>query len=356
MPACWAAPARACNVPVFQWALENWAPDPYGVLIFHHGPIDADSRAVVNFLDQAARSDQAPANVAARAVDVSKPMSPGIEKIWKAQPDPKLPRMLVLPPMRYGMDPAFAVWSGSPSMDRAKALIDSPARRRIANHIRSGDAAVWVLLESGDRAADDAAAKVLARELQRAEELLELPPQDPYGLDQGIGYQDPAGPAPATHPETDDPEPPLKPTFSMLRVSRADPAEATFVATLLAAEPGLADEKPVLPMAFPIFGQGRVVEPFIGKGIEPDNILMACEFFVGPCSCTIKAQNPGTDLLFATDWAGPAVEPTEEAAATPQARPAATGGLLRNVGIAAGALIVAALVAVVLVSRRTSRS
>ena len=33
-----------------------------------------------------------------------------------------------------------------------------------------------------------------------------------------------------------------------------------------------------------------------------DNILEASGFLVGPCSCTVKELNPGTDMLFAADW------------------------------------------------------
>ncbi len=56
------------------------------------------------------------------------------------------------------------------------------------------------------------------------------------------------------------------------------------------------------PMAFPVFGRGRVLYALIGKGINPDMIRRACEFMVGPCSCQVKAQNPGFDLLTNYNW------------------------------------------------------
>jgi len=40
----------------------------------------------------------------------------------------------------------------------------------------------------------------------------------------------------------------------------------------------------------------------VGKGINRDNILMACEFLLGPCACEIKNLNPGTDMLIAANW------------------------------------------------------
>jgi hypothetical protein len=40
----------------------------------------------------------------------------------------------------------------------------------------------------------------------------------------------------------------------------------------------------------------------VGKGMTEDNIGKACAFLVGPCSCTIKRLNPGTDMLMTADW------------------------------------------------------
>jgi hypothetical protein len=42
--------------------------------------------------------------------------------------------------------------------------------------------------------------------------------------------------------------------------------------------------------------------PLIGAGITPQNIQEAAGFLAGPCSCEVKEQNPGFDLLVGTDW------------------------------------------------------
>ena len=55
-------------------------------------------------------------------------------------------------------------------------------------------------------------------------------------------------------------------------------------------------------MAFPVIGRGRVLYALVGKGIFRDTIAMASRFVVGPCSCQVKDQNPGFDLLLAVDW------------------------------------------------------
>jgi hypothetical protein len=56
------------------------------------------------------------------------------------------------------------------------------------------------------------------------------------------------------------------------------------------------------PMAFPVFGRGRALYALVGKGIAPDVIEEACVFLTGGCQCTVKAQNPGVDLIMNVDW------------------------------------------------------
>ena len=94
---------------------------------------------------------------------------------------------------------------------------------------------------------------------------------------------------------------PLKLSFSQLRVSRKDAAEQAFLQMLLNCEPDLGDYKDE-PMVFPVFGRGRALEPLIGKGLSLDNVWDYCAYITGACSCEVKKQNPGVDLLTALDW------------------------------------------------------
>ena len=56
------------------------------------------------------------------------------------------------------------------------------------------------------------------------------------------------------------------------------------------------------PIAIPVFGRGRSYFALVGKGINDDNIDEACQFLAGACSCEVKSQNPGVDLLFRVNW------------------------------------------------------
>jgi hypothetical protein len=70
-------------------------------------------------------------------------------------------------------------------------------------------------------------------------------------------------------------------------------------------EPDLRDpEIAGQPMAFPVFGRGRALYALVGAGIVPGTIEDASQFLVGACQCTVKADNPGIDLLMSADWDG----------------------------------------------------
>ena len=101
---------------------------------------------------------------------------------------------------------------------------------------------------------------------------------------------------------TADPES-LKIRFSAVRLSRNNDAEAAFRNMLLHVEHDLLDEAYIdQPMAFPVFGRGRVLYALVGDGLMPELIEEACQFLTGACQCTVKAENPGVDLLMQVDW------------------------------------------------------
>jgi hypothetical protein len=95
-------------------------------------------------------------------------------------------------------------------------------------------------------------------------------------------------------------DPPLKIAFSIVRVARSDPAERLLVDQLLNWNPSLRNATKTL--LFPVFGRGRVLPPAVGEGIRSEVIATMARLLTGPCSCQIKAMNPGFDLLMAAKW------------------------------------------------------
>jgi hypothetical protein len=88
--------------------------------------------------------------------------------------------------------------------------------------------------------------------------------------------------------------------FSTLRLSRDAAQEHAFVQMLLGTESDL--DEVTAPIVFPVFGQGRALYALVGDGIKDETIEKSATFLIGKCSCEVKEQNPGMDLLLAADW------------------------------------------------------
>ena len=284
IPMLAASALLACSVPVFRYALEHWEADPYQVLVFHRGKLTPGQRVQVQALKPMAGPLEI-ANVGVTTVDVSEEMSPDHAEIWKAQPrDASLPRVVLRYPRSTGLRADLAAMP----LEEAAGwrIADSPVRQEILDRLGEGQSAVWVLLESGDKAADDASEKLLKERLDYLLGVLSLPQLDAQDIANGlvsVGQDD------------------LRLDFSVLRLSRLNKDERALVAMLMGSEEdlqGLASQ----PMVFPVFGRGRALYALVGKGIAPETIEEAATFLIGKCSCQVKEQNPGIDLLFTADW------------------------------------------------------
>ena len=238
-----AVSAFGCSVPVFRYALEHWAADPYRVTV----PMGVTLEG--NFSVEAKETTK---------IELRQPASMRNDEV---------------------------IWSADYSEVNAALLVDSPARKEIAERLGNGESSVWVLLESGDAVKDVEAAKFLDERLDYLSGVMELPALDQQDIKNGL---------------VSIPGDGLRLAFSILKVKRDDPAEDAFVAMLLASEPDLRDFDE--PMAFPIFGQGRVLYALVGKGIKVETVDHAAQFLIGSCSCQVKEQNPGVDIVMAVDW------------------------------------------------------
>jgi hypothetical protein len=248
----------ACQVPVFRYALERWQPGLY----------------------QATAPEGMKADPQAN-LEVKK--AAGASQIELFYP----------PTLRQATEKP--IWSAPMTEANWQLMIDSPIRQELRKRLLAGQSAVWLLVESGDAEKDDAAAKVVEAGLQAAQEKLKLP--------DGVLTQDEAKDPSKRHENADVlvSTLPLKIEFSTLRVSRKNAGEAALIAMLMHIEPDLGDYLDE-PMVFPIFGRGRALEPILGKGINADNLYEASTYLCGACSCEIKEQNPGIDLLMKADW------------------------------------------------------
>ncbi|MGI9469191.1 MAG: hypothetical protein ACR2OA_18880 [Rubripirellula sp.] len=280
-----ASVALACNVPVFRYALERWPADPYELVVLHEGKLRAEDIAAVDTLRQADMRSDTPANFNVRTIEISAAKDSLLQDIWKKRESGNRPLLVTLYPRNAQEVPDRVVSVHPLSSQIAQRSVDSPVRQKLAKRLLSGDSAVWVFVPCGDKAQDEAALERLTVEVKKNQQSLELPPQDELEEDDLFQPENPIE---------------LRLGFSIITVDRKDPKEVFFLEMLMGSEPDL--ESLEEPMAFPVIGRGRVLYALVGKGIFRDTVAMASRFVVGPCSCQVKEQNPGFDLLLAVDW------------------------------------------------------
>jgi hypothetical protein len=271
--------AFACDVPVFSYAIQHWKSDSYIAQVFHHGPLTSGDQQMVSLLNTADNENGA-LNIVVHAVDMEAPQDDGLMELYATYLEGVSPGLLIHYPAAVRI--RRPVYAGPLQESALRRLVDSPARRELVKRLLRGDMAVWILLESGDRRADNEAARTLETELARMARVLQLPAKDRWVWSEDM-----------------DAEQGVR--FSMLRIRRDAPEEEMLVRMLIESEPDLA-ERADAPMAFPVYGRGLVLYALVGAGINEWTIADACEFVIGPCSCQVKASNPGTDLLLAMDW------------------------------------------------------
>jgi hypothetical protein len=252
-----AASVWACSVPVFRYALEHWEADPFEAIVTQGAKLSDTEQEQLKALEQSG------ANLKVRTIVSANTTAPRVS-------------------VRFPHEGA-ELWSGS--LTDATHVLDSPVRKEIAKRLGEGESAVWVLLESGDTARDDAAFDTLEKRLAYLGGALELPKLEPQDIANGL----------VSVAQED-----LRLEFSTLRVRRDEAAERLFVQMLLATERDLAQSKE--PIVFPIFGRGRALYALVGEGIRRETIDRAATFLIGKCSCEVKEKNPGADLLLAADW------------------------------------------------------
>jgi hypothetical protein len=283
---------RACQVPVFRYALERWLSDPYELVVVTGPEGLSPAREQVLRALRAATTDQTSlVNLTLRVVAETAPPA-------GTSPPPETPRFeLYYPAKLRPFLTADPIWRGAVTAENAARVLRSPARTELVKRLLAGDSAVWVLLETSDPGKNAAAAAALKGMIAEAAARLKIP-EGVIGL-----HEIDAGrrPAPEEAENVLQARIPLKIAFSLLRVSRDDPEEAVLRGMLLHLEDDRGDYADQ-PLAFPVFGRGRALEPLIGAGLTRDNVLRASGYLCGPCSCVVKEQNPGVDLLIAANW------------------------------------------------------
>ncbi len=252
-----AAAARGCSIPVFRYALDRWPADPYTLEV---SPADARGEAGAHFLRNF--TDSTPLNLA-----LVRSKEDGASR-------------LVFPHAAPDQTPA---WSGALDAATLSLLTESPARTEFVRRIVEGQSGVWVLVESGEREADERASAVLEKRLRYLEQVAQIPENDPNDPSSQVG-----------------PGPALRVRFSVIRIRRDEPREQPLLKMLAGPKNDRAiSTGPWLALAF---GRGRVLGAWPADGFGDEQIDEACLFLLAACSCQVKRMNPGWDLLLNANW------------------------------------------------------
>lgn len=247
--------AECCTIPVFRYALDRWEPDRFKLLL--------------------------PADVAAKPeiVDLLRPLRAGgtanLDIITDRTGQAK-EAALFFPPQGTP-----AMWTGELNATSLAALLDSPGRAQVLKHILAGDSVTWVLVDGG-APGDEETAQRITKRLAFLEQAAALPIQDPDDPDSQLG-----------------PGPELKLKFQVMRLRFDEAAEKPLIA-MLAGPQGRVDASK--PFAAAIFGRGRVLGAWQLDQLDDAGLEDACMFLIGRCSCRVKNENPGWDLLMNVDW------------------------------------------------------
>lgn len=290
----WATNAIACQVPVFRYALERWETANYTVSVQTSKGAKRDTFSGVtsetdasNLIEQIRLLSKSDPTSGTKTISNEPNNTTNLNLLLKEHSESKdsQSRILLHYPARNAQVGGRVAASLPLSSAGVQQVANSPARQRIVEGLLRGEAIVWVLLKSGDKRQDDRAEKEVVEEIKRAKAEVELPTAEELDVKEELLKQ-------VNVPWTID--------FSIVAIDRDDAKEKLLIESLLSSEDDLREfDEPIL---FPVFGRGIVLYALVGEGIESSLLREAIAFVMGPCSCQVKEQNPGFDLLLDVDW------------------------------------------------------
>ncbi len=277
-----ATSAIACQVPVFRYALERWNADNYEVIILHDAELSEPARTLLDQLQ--APELLASSNFEVQLAHVDKLREPRLKELWRKRTATNSPLMVVLYLRTAAEVPDRVVAVEAFTEVNVDRLVRSPVREEVAKRLLNGQSAVWVFIASDDEAASTAALKLLNDRIAINMSRLAVPTAEELEIEPTVLAKNKI---------------PLRIEFSVVTLDRKDARESFLLNALMNSEPDLDPSKPI---AFPIFGRGRVLYALVGDGIMAETTDTACQFMSGPYSCQVKNQNPGFDLLITSEW------------------------------------------------------
>jgi hypothetical protein len=164
----------------------------------------------------------------------------------------------------YGLYYEGRIFSTYKTVDDLKGLTSSPLREEVAAELMAGKLCVMLYLKTDNREKDEKGLNTLRSTIESS---------------------------------------PFAKIITVVELSRNSKEEHHFASLLLNVEDDLKDIQE--PMLFGIFGRFKALEPLLGRGISEENIKLMIDYFTAECSCLIKDDLPGTDILSLDQWENP---------------------------------------------------
>ncbi len=150
------------------------------------------------------------------------------------------------------------------NVSQLRNLSVSPLREKIAEDIMDGKLCAMLYLRSGNQVKDDKGREIIMNAIASS---------------------------------------PFSNIITYYELDRNSAEEGHFVSMLLNVEDDLAAIEE--PMLFGVFGRFRALEPLLARGISEENVGLMIDFLTADCSCLIKDNLPGADILFTNSWENP---------------------------------------------------
>lgn len=265
----------SCEIPVFRYALERWAADEYQLIITK--PTEGFNKTEEALLEKVysllpGKSGNLNLKITINESDVS---ASTLELLYPSQIKNKK-----------------SVWKGLFTDENLSLLVGSPVREKLRDLLLEGQSIVWVMVDPDPALAQKISgfSKKSIGQYKLSEEIIQM---DEMSRIDSI----------KTKKELDNvirSTIPLKISFSTLAVKRGDPKEEIFLNMLLSQWPELRySENPVV---VPVFGRGRFLEAAPADFVDEVSFKKLTSYLCSGCSCTVKSENPGIDLLLNVPW------------------------------------------------------
>lgn len=290
--------ATATNVPVFRYALERWPAEVFPVLLVaRDSNADIEAATFRKEIDrQLWDTDGFSANAevlilpSTAADDLKMPavLKSAHHDLLAKHPEASLIIALGTPQSWGELD---ILWSAPADESAITCMKESAIRQTLERRILDGDSAIMLLHLPEGRDNKDAIVKSTKDTLAKLEPQIVLP--DPQqGQQSQRGHMRP--------PVVTE----LRVSFPLVVMTSADKDP---ILRAILARLDTKNGKPPIPAdkakLYAVFGQGRAIGPLVeGDDLDTETLTSLCVFVTGPCSCRVKAQNPGLDLFSSVDW------------------------------------------------------